>query len=147
MRTFPEIPDVRVLREGWFQLEQDQRYQWAHDGRLHRITVRVPFCFDGASIPRIARVWLGRWDLGLNPPLFHDWLYRYRGNLPEYSHQEWMHGTWRTVGEPWSRRGADRLMGRMMREKGVPVFRRRMAYRAVRVGGWIPWLRYGEDWA
>lgn len=147
MRVFPEAPFVRVLFQDWYELRTDYRYIWMHGGTEHRWTVPAGFLFDGASIPRLARIWLGPWSLGLGPPLIHDHGYRYRGVMPAGTHEVVRDGRWQVNRDPWSRSGLDRLMARMMREKGVPKFRRRMAYRAIRLGGWYPWLTVGEDWS
>ena len=147
MRTFPEPPFVRVVHADWYELLEDYRYIWTHRGTQHRWTVPRGFLFDGASVPRLARVWIGPWSLGLGPPLIHDHGYRHRGVMPAGTHEVVRMGHWSPQRDPWSRRGIDRMMGRMMREKSIPRFRRRMAYRAVRVGGWWPWLAGGEDWS
>jgi hypothetical protein len=139
--TLP-TPVVRVLGPDRFELLRPYVYQWAapdFDGRRARLAIPMGFVFDYASVPRPVHAFIGRLDLGLVAPLMHDWLYAFGGRLPVGSH-EWLIGdTWQQVGEPWTRRDADRLFGRHMREEGVARWRRRSAYRAVRLFGSRAW--------
>ena len=97
------------------------------DGRVS--TVRPPFVFDFASIPR--PLWRIAPPTGLkdNPygmaALFHDWAYE--------------HGM--IAGDPIDRIDADRLFLEIMLYVGVNRVLARIMYRAVRVGGWHGWAR------
>jgi hypothetical protein len=156
-------PRVIVVRDRWYRLDESWAYHWEHEGRQVRLRAAASFEFDGASIPWIAQPIIGgRWALGIEPPMWHDALYRCGGDLeravfgihkdesPEslaragdrYLWHEVLlpdAGLWEPVGHVWSRSEADRLFGRQMREAGVGVRRRRMAYRAVRLGGRWSW--------
>lgn len=151
----PNIEPVWLTsgREG-FRLEAPWTYTWEvpatlETGGLERqLRVTEGFLFDGASVPRIL------WTLtGLIPSghisaasLVHDLLYRYRGQLPPYSLFERPLGAagWVVV-EPrkarYSRKTADRLFARIMRESLVRPRQRRLAYCGVRLCGWWAWRR------
>lgn len=151
IRTLLREPKVKVVgnidgKEMYRTLEP-YSYGWDHDGVTHRIEVPAGFLFDGASIPALARPWFGGvWSLGIAPPLIHDWLYHWKGRLPQGSHSIWVSGEWcdalqRSDGKRncWPRTDADRLFGRHMRQSGVTKFRRRWGYRAVRAAIWLEW--------
>ncbi len=156
-------PVVQVLADDWFRLRRPWAYEWAWEGDVYRIFIRSGFEFDGASIPPIAHPFFGgRWSLGLGPPLAHDALYRCEGDFtkavfgihpdetPEsialagkrYGWYERLgDDSWEEVDWVWSRKDADRLFGRHMREAGVRRWRRRTAYRTVRLFGRGSWGR------
>lgn len=103
------------------------------DYRIHDegcvLTIPAGFTLDLASIPRALWVVLSSIDLGLVGPLAHDFLY-------------WREGaTERDTWPPrrYTRHEADRLFCRLMKLEGVPVWKRSVAYRAVRVFGVTSW--------
>ena len=125
-----------------YRLEEDYIYCWKIDSTKYRITIPAGFTYDGASVPRPV------WTIsGLTPDgliraaaLVHDWLYQFKGDLPKGSHQFFhKNSEWRNVIGKWNRKDADRLFSRIMREAGVARTKRRRAYRAVRLFGWIAW--------
>lgn len=93
--------------------------------------IRAGFVFDGASVPR----WL--WSLsGFTPDglhraavLIHDYLYARCGQTDD------------PYVRPYSRRGADRLMRKIMIASGVPRRRAYLAYIAARLFGGAAWRR------
>jgi hypothetical protein len=147
----PVIPRVEVLGDREYRLLEAYTYQWLHEGYLYRITVPEGFVCDGNSVPWFARPWIpGDWSLGVAAVVVHDWLYAHKGVPPLGSVQIWYNGNWvdalRYNGKvtPIQRRDADRLFARMMREWGVPKWRRRMAYRGVRAAFWHNWDERGR---
>jgi hypothetical protein len=125
-----------------YRLVEDYTYAWTKGEFDYRITVPTGFTYDGASVPRVAWTVSGIRPDGLirAAALIHDWIYNFKGLLPEGSHEFLdAEGRWQTVYGRWSREDTDRLFGRIMRESGVPKFKRRMAYRAVRLFGWLYW--------
>jgi len=122
-----------------YRLVADYTYEWVKAGVRRRITVPEGFDYDGASVPRFA------WSIcGLHPDgliraaaCIHDWLYEHKGELPYDSYQRlrWP-DVWENVPKVWTRRNADRMFGRIMRESGIRKIRRRVAYLAVRGFGW-----------
>jgi hypothetical protein len=87
------------------------------------------FRYDLASIPRPFRPLMETADLGITPPLVHDHLYRHAGRVGGYR---------------YSRARADRLFKELMKVEGVPGWRWRLAYAAVRLGGGAAWERASE---
>lgn len=132
-------PAVLVKGTNSYQLDHDYIYDWDADGHRWRIIVPKGFRFDGASIPWITQFVIGKWDLGVGPPCVHDWIYNFRGDLPTGSFKCKRNDEWHQICEPWKRYEADRLFCRHMRTVGVSRWKRRMAYRAIRLGGWYAW--------
>jgi hypothetical protein len=139
MSEFP-FPRVEPLVGNRYRLVEDYLYAWSKDGIEHRLTVPAGFTSDLASVPRLLWWYISPFDLG--PSVVpHDWIYRHAGALPAGSHLMCEASQWIEVTAAWERKEADRLFGRMMRETSVPRFKRRQAYRAVRLfGGWV-WRR------
>lgn len=147
MDTFPkDDPDLRLVEPNWYRLESNYRYQWGKDGQEYELTVFSGFECDLASIPKAVHWYIGPQDLGLGPPLFHDLFYACQGEITDYEwgqHRKVVRENgvtvWDPVGEDWERDHVDRLFGRHMRESGVNIFRRRMAYRVVSWFGFKAW--------
>jgi len=142
-------PNITPIARGLYRLEEDYCYEWQHQGSRYRITVPAGFQYDGNSVPRLVWTLAGITPDGLNRAagLVHDFIYRHCGKLPADSFQTlgyaraWpFNGEWLCiVSNVWSRHGADRLYGRLLRVAGVSSFRRRVAYRGVRIGGAFTW--------
>ena len=131
-------PSVSLLplpggRTAW-HLDEHYTFQWSHNGTRYRFTIPRGFTFDGASIPWFLP-W-GRGRLGLVAPLVHDWLIEVGGEVTvdSYRSVNFVVG-WHYLGERrFSRRDADRLFFRILRERGVrPRWLRRWAFRFVRM--------------
>jgi len=135
----PEQPDnVPIdanLGHVIYALRRPFCYSWiAKDGSDHCIFIEKGFENDGASVPRI--VW------NIIPPdgrhraaaIVHDDLYG-RKTL----HYMWKGGRWVICSTPWTRKEADKLFLAIMKEYKVPWLKRHVAYRAVRMGGWLAW--------
>jgi hypothetical protein len=125
-----------------FMLTEDARYVWCHaspDGRHEALALVVPegFTHDFASVPRILWWLVAPFDLGL-ASIFHDWLYRHSGSVVTFGRPAGGSG-WEALDTPWTRRDADRLFARIMREQGVPRTRRRAAFLAVQWFGGRGW--------
>jgi hypothetical protein len=143
-------PNNVPVAERLYRLAQEYIYAWEKQTRTEkataaaRIVVPVGFLYDGASVPRVAWTLSGVLPDGLirAAALVHDWLYRYKGRLPAGSYQyRDQAGNWQDYYAAWSRKDADRLFGRMMREAGMSKRRRRLAYRTVRWFGWWVWKK------
>jgi len=126
---------------GSYVLLQDFTYKWHAKDFDRKLVIPKGFIFDLASVPRI--FWT---PTGISPdrlrwtaPLIHDFLYEYKGKLPEKSYFRLPRGTWIEDKKIWTRKNADKMFCRLMREDGISMFKRRMAYRAVRAGGWLAW--------
>lgn len=132
--THPRLELLGDWRQ--FRLLEPWVYAWRHDGHDHRLQLPAGFETDLASVPKLFHWWIGPSDLRA-ASLPHDLIYRCAGCLPRHLYQ--VDG--REQGQPWARHAADRLFARLMREAGVSRPRRRAAYLAVRVFGWLIWRR------
>ena len=122
----------------------DFTYEWIAEGKRQRLTIPAGFEFDLASVPRVF------WSItGITPdrlrwtaPLIHDFLYEYaKQPLPKGTYQIWdadLYG-WVSSNRIWTKPNSDRMFCRLMREDGIPWRKRRMAYRAVQIGGHWAW--------
>jgi hypothetical protein len=95
---------------------------------LGRIVVPEGFDTDYASVPRI--FWSFYPPDGSYTPaaVIHDALYFYQARSA-------------ATPSPITRAQADAVFLEAMAALGVPLLRRRLLYRAVRVGGWLAWRR------
>jgi len=147
------IPKIKVLGDRAYQLTETYRIVWEHEDEWHKLTIPEGFVCDGNSVPWFGRLFVpGDWTLGMEAVLAHDFIYARQGRLlpGEYMVEDRRSvGIWYDplhIGEgfrrAWKRRDADRLFAKLMRESGVPRWRRRMAYRAVRFAFWNGWDEY-----
>ena len=125
-----------------FLLLEPATYLWWHpldapDAALHRLVVPPGFDHDFASVPRLLWFLISPFDLGL-ASIFHDYLYRHGGAV-ETGRWDPATAGWAPVDRPWNRERSDALFARIMREQGVARWRRRWAYRAVRLLGGGAW--------
>lgn len=105
------------------------------------ITIKKGFRYDGASVPKFL------WKFGLEPDgkhraaaLVHDFIYIHKGKLPlgsikasyESSKNHAQTGT-------FSRKDADRLFGKIMKEAGVKPSQKKIMKLGVTFFGWIYW--------
>lgn len=147
-------PRIKVLGDRLYKLVDDYRIVWEHEGKWHMLTIPAGFVCDGNSVPWFGRPLIpGDWTLGIEAVLAHDYLYHKRGRLDEREYLvEIDPGVWVDplyIGDglrrPWSRHDADRLFARLMRDAGVSKWRRRAAYRAVRLAVWHSWSDHPWD--
>jgi hypothetical protein len=131
-------PRIEPLSGNFYRLLEDYVYHWEKEGVRYRLVVPAGFTCDLASIPRLLWWYISPFDLG-SAAVPHDWLYAHGGRVPSGSHSVMENGVWQEVGQPWTRKDADRLFGRMMREAGVHPAKRKRAYRAVRLFGAGAW--------
>jgi hypothetical protein len=107
-------------------------YIWKKNDTWYRITIPEGLEYDGASIPRWA------WSvLGLRPDGLiraaatgHDFLYVNGGKIGQ-NYERLDGNLWKEVNATWTKEQTDRLFGRMLREAGIPAFRRKLAFKAV----------------
>jgi hypothetical protein len=132
------FPRVEPLGGNRYRLFEAYVYVWAKGGARYRLVVPVGFENDLASVPRLLWVVISPFDLGA-AVVPHDWLYATGGRPPPGSWQVWRDGDWTDDERAWTRRNADRLFGRLMREVGVSRPKRRAAYLAVRLFGAFSW--------
>lgn len=103
-------------------------YKYRYEKTGLDVTVQPGFICDGASSPRIFWSLVGFLPRGIHDPaaLIHDQLYEDKG----------LHN-----GQKYSRRVADGVFFKMMKECGVKNWHAAIAYIAVRLGGWYYWNR------
>jgi hypothetical protein len=139
-------PRIEALPGHRYRLIEQWHYTWyLADGKRRELIIPAGYCFD-ASVPRFAWNLIDPRDLEVGG-VGHDFIYQHAGQpLPV--------GSYLVDGVPelgvWTREQADRLFGALLREWTVfddkawpPVvrWRRRVAYRMVRLAGWRAWRR------
>jgi len=127
------LSDIRVARiagsTGEWELIDDLVYQ----GNRDRFTVPKGFRTDFASVPRIFQALIPKNGSHDAAAIVHDYLYRYKPLVPSPAPLRSM--------QRISRRDADRLFRRIMRELGTNCIRYNLMYAAVRIMGWVEWNR------
>ena len=106
----------------------ERAYAYRDDGTT--ITAPEGFAFDLSSVPRPLWWLIAPFELSIVAPLLHDLLYGSGGKLP------------RDAVEPYrtySRREVDAMFLRIMRAEGVALWRRALAFAAVRTFGRSSW--------
>ena len=118
-------------------------YEWKAEGKRYKLISPKGFQFDLASVPQVfwSPTGISPDRLRWTPPLIHDFLYEYKGNLPKGSYKIWDKNIsgWVNCNDIWTRKNSDKMFCRLMREDEIHIIKRRMAYRAVRLGGWWAW--------
>jgi hypothetical protein len=147
----PGLPEIEPLNEKLFgknmyRLVKTFPYDWKikineNHYSEHKITVPKNFLYDGASVPAPVT-----WLTGIRrdgkhraAALLHDWLYHHKGRLPGGHYQINFEGEGDDTWAKWTRKDADRLFGRVMREFEYTRWKRVWAYRSVRWFGWLVW--------
>lgn len=100
---------------GKFRLTREFAVKW-HE---RRFVVHEGFLTDLASIPRLFQSAVPKVGRHIQPAIAHDWLYQH--------------------GVAWTRTDADQMFLDGMETMGVAWMRRRVMYRAVRLGGGHLW--------
>lgn len=124
------------------RLREDFPIVYEYEGEFYRFWLDHDWQFDVASIPRIFWLFVSPTELGYEPPAAHDDAIEKRGLLfiekwnPE--REEWV-----AVGYvQFTRKQVDKFFALKMREKGIKKWKRRLAYRFVRL-----WSKLkGDDW-
>lgn len=128
----PDRPHVifdPAARDGQvFILARDFHWCGELDGEPLHYTAVAGTRWDGASIPRIARVLFDRVELGAIAALTHDGFYRGAGTF-----------AFGIASRTLNRAQADRLFREQMETDGVARWKREAAYRAVRWFGASSW--------
>jgi hypothetical protein len=119
-------PVLTFVGGGRWRLEQ--AYDYRHGE--HVVSVPAGFDFDLSSVPRLFWFLIAPFELSIAAPLLHDFLYRYGGRPPPGSV---------TPLRTYSRAEADRMFREIMQAEGVSVWRRVLAYAAVRLFGRSAW--------
>ncbi len=99
-------------------------YDIGEEGSGDSVDVEIGFTTDFASIPRIFWAVLPRWGKYGHATVIHDWLY-------------WV--------QDRERDEADFIMLEAMGVLGVPVWQKFVIFWAVRLIGWVAWIRNQWD--
>jgi hypothetical protein len=125
------LSDIQVSRAAGKSGEWTLTADLIYLGNRDQFLVPKGFKTDFASIPRVFQSLIpshGRFDAAA---IVHDYLYRHKPKVIGYS--GW--GDYKRI----TRKEADGVFRRIMKELGVGRIRRNLMYRAVRMGGWAPW--------
>lgn len=122
-----------------WELQRDWTRQF-NPGRAdeYSITVKAGSKYNRSSVPRVFWPIIGIDDLRNAPPLVHDLLYEYRGDLRRQMENPRMSGEvspYRT----FERKDADKLFLELMRAYGVGKVRSTLAYQAVKNFAFLAW--------
>lgn len=119
LHTRPDDMDPRVKR--WWKFKRvKQDWSWESRDGASAILVKAGTYTDGASIPPLARSFVGGpFEEYADAAVGHDYLYEHGSN----------------------RGRADYVLLEIMRELPTPKWKRFAMTAAVRVGGWWPWYK------
>lgn len=130
---------VTPLPDGkYWVTDRDLEYCVGTPNSSTRILVPSGFKTDFASVPRL--LWpilppIGKYTAAA---VLHDWLYQH----PQVF--------WVSQTESWhaldlNRQGCDAVFDEAMEVLEVSDWARRLMYRGVRLGGWMPWRKYRKE--
>ena len=129
----PFLTDIKVSRpagsSGSWVLMEPLTYQGKHD----RFEVPAGFYTDFASVPRLFQGLIPKNGKHDAAAIMHDYFYTSRPVVAVPLALDW--AAYETI----SRKDADGLFKRMMRELGVNPIRYHIVYIAVRLFGWMTW--------
>lgn len=129
------LPPVYVTyiaaRKVWMLLA-DYRlvYEDRPGNRMIEFMIPIHFEFDLASIPRFLWPIISSFELSIAAPLIHDYLYRYKGR--PIHHTATLHSV-EFVSQKISRKRADEIFYDIMILEGVPEWKAKAAFHAVRM--------------
>lgn len=103
------------------------RWRLENTVTIEGVRIHQGFRFDLASIPRPLWPLIAPFELSIEAPLLHDYLYFHRG-----------------LGQ-FTRGQADRMFLKVMKDEGIWAWRRWPAYVAVRLFGGFAWKERDDD--
>jgi hypothetical protein len=120
--SFTPLPDGKR----WRVNEPGFTYGVGTEESETRIHVPGSWITDMASVPQAFHSYIGPWGKHGMAAVLHDWLYK----------------DGRVRGKPITRKEADVIFLEAMKVSGVRASKRRLIYRAVRLGGWRAWNKH-----
>jgi len=140
---FYRPPDITILNDSQFRLQQPLRYQWTESSGTYLITVPSWYVTDGASVPRVCWTLTGLLPTGVHfgAAVVHDYLYQRRGLLTDYELVMWNGDTWSQCYRHFSRDNCDNLFKRIMQDAGETPWKATAMFWAVRLFGGAAWAR------
>lgn len=131
MSSFTNPLVTEDLNDGTFKVVQSFTYFVGKEDSHISITVPEGFIFDCFSIPFFVRWLLPKVQKrGNQSAALHDWLYEWKGILPEGSF---------TGKGVYTREECDAIFKEALEVQNVNWIKRNTMHKAVRAGGWIPW--------
>lgn len=133
-RYLPDLPEPLVVavldkdeeRDGLTTAVLVYGFSYTHPASGAEVAVPAGFVTDFASIPELARSIIEAFGRHAKAAVLHDWLY--------------------AVGEPGKKWFADQIFYDAMAELGVDMWRRKIMYQAVHVGGGNGYDNAANDW-
>lgn len=117
---------IPILHKG------EEAYQliepWSFFSMATNVVVPKGFIADGASVPRALWPFMPPDGTHRAAALAHDWLYANKGYLEKPNLL-------------WERYEADDVFLELMLKALIKPWRANIAFRGVRLGGWLPWRR------
>lgn len=111
--------ELKDLRNSKFELISDYSYIVGN----REIKVPKGFITDFASVPRVLYIFILPYGKHSSASLIHDWLYSKECNIKT------------------TRKEADRIFLKILKEDSVNIFKRKPMYFAVRLFGWLYYKR------
>ena len=126
MEPLTEIPKLyyrknTANRRTFITWSKAIHFQFKIDGTYYNIEIPPNYEFDLSSVPRVFWTLLAPFELGDIAPIVHDWIYK---DAPEGA---------------FTRKQADQIYYQLMLSEGIPKPRAKIAYIALRIGGWSQW--------
>ena len=116
-------PDIRPIKEYGDLYCLYEEFYIEHKG--YKFLVPKSFKYDGASTPKILWWFFPRDGLHRAAVLIHDWLYIKKGFI--------------TNNQVLSRKKIDIIFYEMLKRYGMKTYKAKLAYWAVRIGGYFAW--------
>ena len=146
--------DPHPYKSGTYVIDGQLTYTWQIEGVTQNLILPHGFEFDGASVPSWATLLsdilpfvdkIETFGQHIKAAAFHDYIWMYKGRLPEGAHIAHIDGKWvdaaynANSGKPvWNFSTSNKLFARHLRELGIGAGTRRAMYWAVSspVGYW-----------
>jgi len=151
-------PATRSITTKLLKLTEDFIIIFEFEGKVHRLTIKKNFIFNGASIPWFVWSLLRLAPHGVmdGPSCPHDCGYENQGKFEEGTLHYWLgpiNATtwafenysnaffWAVDTEPLTKKTLDLLLKHLCLWWGIDSIRSNLVYSAVRTFGWFPWRR------
>lgn len=125
MSSFTKALITKKLTGDLWEVNLTFQYHVGKEGSLDVIVIPQGFVTDLASVPWPATMFIPKDGTYDQAAVVHDYLYHTLG-----------------LGGKYNRKQCDRIFLEAMGVLGVPLWKRRIMYRAVRIGGGRPWRNH-----
>ena len=131
-------PINQPISDRKYRLVENFIYVYKANDTIFRISVPAGFESDGTSSPKWSWSVFERDGIWRAAALVHDYIYHYKGFMPGNSY-EFLDGNQWKKAPKIAKIEADRIFLQILRESGVPKFRRQVATAAVLLFGDKAW--------